>query len=375
MAIKVRPITREESETLDRWQRTDNIVRYRRARILRLSEAKWRCPVIAQALGLHEETVREVITAFNEGGIAAIRPRPRSGGRPPSYTEEVAQEAEDLARQDPPAEGGRATWTLDTLAQAIAARFDHIDTMSREAVRRLLKMRGVAYRRAKKWLTSPDPLYELRKSQRDRLLAMVRASSDGAAVWLDQSWFVRWPYQFWAWTPEDVRLRVAQRWSEKVDTVALFAALDDASQETFLRWAESQPNSEETTGFLEALMAHHTAQDKRFVVLFWDRAPWHRSKHTRAWIKAYNRRAKREGLARLIVCQLPTRSPWLMPLESIFGWIKHQVLGGRPFETVAELQAAVVQSFRERVDSAKARRDRIWATVQAGVSENSRSVL
>jgi len=92
MTIRVRPITREESETLGRWQRSDDIVRYRRARILRLSEAKWKCPVIAQALGLHEETVREVITAFNEGGIPAITPRPRSGGRPPSYTEEVAQE-------------------------------------------------------------------------------------------------------------------------------------------------------------------------------------------------------------------------------------------------------------------------------------------
>jgi transposase len=109
MTIRVRPITCEESETLDRWQRSDDIVRYRRARLLRLSEAKWKCPVIAQALGQHEETVREVITAFNEGGIPAITPRPRSGGRPPSYTEEVAQEAENLARQDPPAEGGRAT--------------------------------------------------------------------------------------------------------------------------------------------------------------------------------------------------------------------------------------------------------------------------
>jgi hypothetical protein len=65
----------------------------------------------------------------------------------------------------------------------------------------------------------------------------------------------------------------------------------------------------------------------------------------------------------------------LMPLESIFGWIKHQILGGRLFETVADLQAAVVRAFRERVDSAKARRDYAWATGQVDASENSRSVL
>lgn len=82
MAIKVRAITPQESETLERWQRLDDIVRYRRARILQLSEANWKCRIIAEALGLHVETVRQTIKDFNQGGVAAIAPRPRSGGRP-----------------------------------------------------------------------------------------------------------------------------------------------------------------------------------------------------------------------------------------------------------------------------------------------------
>lgn len=81
MAIKVRTITSEESETLEHWQRADNVVGYRRARILRLSAAGWGCPEIADVLGVHVETVRETIKAFNKGGLPAIAPRPRSGGR------------------------------------------------------------------------------------------------------------------------------------------------------------------------------------------------------------------------------------------------------------------------------------------------------
>lgn len=81
MAIKVRTITSEESETLEHWQRADNVVGYRRARILRLSAAGWGCPEIADVLGIHVETVRETIKTFNEGGIPALAPRPRSGGR------------------------------------------------------------------------------------------------------------------------------------------------------------------------------------------------------------------------------------------------------------------------------------------------------
>lgn len=82
MTIQVRPITVQESETLDHWQRSDNVVGYRRARILRLSEAGWKCAAIAEVLGLHIATIRETIKEFNEGGIAAIAPQPRSGGRP-----------------------------------------------------------------------------------------------------------------------------------------------------------------------------------------------------------------------------------------------------------------------------------------------------
>lgn len=374
MTIKVRAITAEESEILDRWQRSDDVVRYRRARMLRLSEAGRRCPAIAEVLALHVETVRWVIQAFNEGGIAAITPQPRSGGRPPRHGGEVAEVAEELVRQEPPAEAGRATWTLHWLAQAIAARFDEISGLSHEAVRRLLSRRDIVYRRAKKWLISPDRLYRLRKRQRDRLLAWARAAPDGAAVWLDESWFVRWPYQFWAWAHKEDLPRVAQRWDEPVDTTALFATLDDETQEAYLSWSDGNPNSERMIAFLEQLMHHWTHKGKRFIVLLWDKASWHTSRRTRNWIRAYNRRAKRENRTRLIVCPLPTRSPWLMPLESIFGWIKHQVLGGRLFETVPALQAAAERYFHQRVPAARARRDRAWATALAAAALKSSSV-
>lgn len=359
MAIRVRTITPEEQEILDRWQRADNIVGYRRARILRLSATGYTCPAIADLLGLHVATVRDTIQRFNEGGIPAITPRPRSGGRPRYYDEAVAETAENLARQGPPPEEDRATWTLQGLAKAIVDRCAQIEQMSLEAVRRVLASRDTTYRRAKEWLTSPDPAYERKKRRRDRMLAWARQASDGAAIWLDQSWFVRWPYRFWAWAHKDALPRVAKRWNEKVETTALYAALDDETQEAFLRWT-GQPNSERTIAFLEALMAHIAQQGKRFIVLFWDQAPWHTSKLTRTWIRTYNQRAKREGLPRLIVCGLPSRSPWLMPLESIFNWTKHQVLGNRKFETIAELQAAVERYFRRRVKEARERRHRTW---------------
>jgi transposase len=84
MTLSVRTITADESDVLDQWQRADNVVCYRRARIVRLSADGWKAADIADVLGLHVEVVRQAIKDFNQGGIPAITPRPRSGGRPGS---------------------------------------------------------------------------------------------------------------------------------------------------------------------------------------------------------------------------------------------------------------------------------------------------
>ena len=84
MTLQVRTVTSTESNVLNHWQRADNVVCYRRARIVRLSEQGWKAAAIADVLGLHVEIVRQTIKDFNQGGIPAITPRPRSGGRPGS---------------------------------------------------------------------------------------------------------------------------------------------------------------------------------------------------------------------------------------------------------------------------------------------------
>lgn len=81
MTLYVRKITPDESNVLDHWQRADNVIRYRRARIVRLSADGWQAADIAEVLGLHVEIVRRTIKDFNQGGVPAITPRPRSGGR------------------------------------------------------------------------------------------------------------------------------------------------------------------------------------------------------------------------------------------------------------------------------------------------------
>src|ERR1700675_1626877 len=81
-----------------------------RLEMLRLSDAGWSVPHIAEHLGLHEQTVRRYVKAFLQGGFDALEPRPRSG-RPPRLT---AAHLEALARR---IDESDRTWTTPQLAQ------------------------------------------------------------------------------------------------------------------------------------------------------------------------------------------------------------------------------------------------------------------
>jgi hypothetical protein len=82
-----------------------------------------------------------------------------------------------------------------------------------------------------------------------------------------------------------------------------------------LRFVRGRPVSVVTCAFLAWLASYFTAQGKRALVLIWDHASWHVSQTVQAWITAHNRHAKHEGGCRMIVCRLPSKSPWLNPIE------------------------------------------------------------
>ena len=57
------------------------------------------------------------------------------------------------------------------------------------------------------------------------------------------------------------------------------------------------------------------AAAKTALPMVWDNASWHVSHAVRAWLKAHNRRTKREGGCRVVVYPLPIKSPWLNRTE------------------------------------------------------------
>jgi hypothetical protein len=150
---------------------------------------------------------------------------------------------------------------------------------------------------------------------------MALALGHPAWVWgfQDEVWWSRLAQPTWhAWT-EDKPLRLIQNEPDRHDpepkAMACYGLLRLDTQGMLLRFGDGRPVSAVTTQFLEWRTDRLAAEGKTALLRVWDNASWHVSQAVRAWLKAHKRRVKREGGWRIVVCPLPSKSPWLNRLE------------------------------------------------------------
>ena len=102
-----------------------------------------------------------------------------------------------------------------------------------------------------------------------------------------------------------------------------------------------------TCAFLAWAAARLAAEGVRVLALVRDNAPRHVSRVVRAWVVAHNRRVKAAGTGcRLLVCRLPSRSPWLNPIEPRWAHGKRAVVEPDRKLTAAELQRRLCDHYR-----------------------------
>ena len=113
-----------------------------------------------------------------------------------------------------------------------------------------------------------------------------------------------------------------------------------------LRFVAGRPVSGVTCAFLAWVAERLAAEGVRVLALVWDNAGWHVSREVRAWIRDHNRRAKRDGGCRLLVCRLPSRSPWLNPIEPRWAHGKRALVEPARKLTSEELKQRLCEHYR-----------------------------
>ena len=163
--LVVRPPTDAERDALAAGLRSADAFTLRRCQIV-LASGRGQTPRrIAPAVGCSDQAARDAIKAFDEHGAAALA---RRSSRPrttrPAFDAAGAERLRELLHRSP-RDFGRDTslWTLPLAAEVSFAEGLTAARVSGETVRITLARLGLTWRRAKRWLASPDPAYARKK--------------------------------------------------------------------------------------------------------------------------------------------------------------------------------------------------------------------
>ena len=163
--IRVRAITDDERRVVEAGLRSSDALVLRRCQMVAASARGELAPAISRHLGCSDQTVRQVLHAFNAQGTAALA---RRSSRP--HTIRAAFDADGCDRlrevlHQSPRVFGKPTsvWTLPLLAEVCAEEGITAAPVSGETIRQTLQRLGLRWQQAKHWIGSPDPGYAQKK--------------------------------------------------------------------------------------------------------------------------------------------------------------------------------------------------------------------
>jgi transposase len=164
--IFVRELTNEERRRLEAGLRSPDTYVVRRCQILLASDRGEWVPRIAAMLGCNDQTVRNVVKRFEQAGVDACLTR-RSSRAHTIHAKVDAVGCEHLRAllHQSPRTFGKPTsvWTLELVAEVSFAEGITAERVSDETIRQAIGRLGVRWKRAKQWITSPDPEYARKK--------------------------------------------------------------------------------------------------------------------------------------------------------------------------------------------------------------------
>ncbi len=261
-----RELSDDERAALEAGLRASDAFVLRRCQIL-LANARGESVVaIAREVGCSDQTVHNVLRAFDARRLEVLR---RRASRPrtvwAAFTPERAAALRDVLHQSPRTFGKPTSlWTLELAADV---SFEHGLTPARvsdETVRATLARLGVTWKRAKTWLTSPDPEYARKKAAATACSPSRGPTPSGPSASRTRCGGAAWrPPALHAWAAPDRPLRLVAQAVAKDDpdpkALACYGLLVRCwtagpaarwREEAWLRFVDGRPVSAVTTRFL-----------------------------------------------------------------------------------------------------------------------------
>ncbi len=194
-----------------------------------------------------------------------------------------------------------------------------------------------------------------KKRWRDRLIRLAQTHPAWVLGFEDEVWWSRVTQpHLHAWAVDDHPLQLVEQTVAKQTkatdaerkALAWYGLLartypvgEPRQEQLWLRFVDGRPISGVTTQFLAWCADQVAATGHTALLLVWDNASWHISQQVRDWLRAHNRQVKQTGRGvRILVCPLPSTSPWLNPIEPKWVHGKRAVVEPAGLLTTDELE-------------------------------------
>jgi transposase len=162
----VRPLKPSERRALEKGLRSPDAFAVRRCQILLASAKRKTASQIAQDLHCASQTVRNVLREFEQRGLdCLVKGTNVPLNVQPVLTAEKRERVRAILHQSPRTFGkAQSLWTLKLLAEVCHEQHLSETVLSAPTVLDAIVRLGSQWKRAKHWVTSPDPQYALKKT-------------------------------------------------------------------------------------------------------------------------------------------------------------------------------------------------------------------
>jgi transposase len=311
--VRARRLTDQEGQRLQQIVRRGKhgSIRVRRALIIMASASGTPVPAIARLVAADEDTVRDVVHAFNARGLAALDPR-WAGGRPRLISDDDADFLITTATTRPEKLGLPFThWSLRKLAAYLAGNGTPVVRIGRERLRQILHSRGISFQRTRTWKESADPDKD---AKLDRIEEVTSKFADRCFAFDQFGPLSIRPCHGASWARQNKPGRLPATY-HRTHGVRYFHGCYSLGDDQLWGVTRRRKGGDHTLAALKSIRAARPGRYRLFVIL--DNLRANKTPAIRAWA----------GRSNVELCFTPTSASWANPIEAQFGPLRTFVMG------------------------------------------------
>jgi transposase len=272
-------------------------------------------PAIARLVAADEDTVRDVVHAFNQKGLAALDPR-WAGGRPRRISDDDVAFIVRAATMSPEKLGQPFThWSLRKLAAYLADEARRPVQIGRERLRQILHARGISFQRTRTWKESADPDKD---AKLDRIEHVTAAFPDRCFAFDQFGPLSIRPCHGTCWARRKKPARLPATY-HRTHGIRYFHGCYCLGDDRLWGITRLRKGGDHTLAALKSIRAARPDGAPIYVIL--DNLSANKTPQIRAWADKNKVR----------LCFTPTSASWANPIEAQFGPLRTFVMGGSDY--------------------------------------------